>query len=109
TWKDPARGTRGSNAQPGDVDLEIIIAGDIAKTATIEKANDQPTGPLTTYRLASFVLQLAEDGDPVTPATVADDPPAAEATRRKPTPTQKLHLDALTEALLDHPTVPPAT
>jgi len=46
-----SRGERGSNAKRADVDLEIKIAGDSTKVATIEKANDAPGGTLIESRL----------------------------------------------------------
>jgi hypothetical protein len=41
TGKDPKKGARGSNAQDGDVDVMVQIAGDGIKVATVTKANDQ--------------------------------------------------------------------
>lgn len=64
--KDEARGERGSNARQGDVDLQIQISGDVIKTATVIKANDQPEGALTSYAGEVVALGVDEDGDPIT-------------------------------------------
>jgi len=105
TGKDETRGHRGSNAHLGDVDLEITISGDIAKTATITKANDQQEGPLTTYSLETYSFGRDEDGDPITTSIVSADIPEREAKssqKRKLSDRQKIAVDALTEALISH-------
>lgn len=66
TGKDENRGTRGSNASQGDVDLEVLIAGDVIKTATVKKANDAPEGPLFSFKSIVHEFGLDEDGDPIT-------------------------------------------
>jgi hypothetical protein len=103
TGKDEARGHRGSNAHLGDVDLEITISGDIAKTATITKANDQPEGPLTSYSLETYSFGTDEDGDEITTSIVSDDVPQCEAKappKRVLSDRQRIALDSLTEALI---------
>ena len=57
TGKDETRGERGSNAQLADVDLMIQIAGEEIRTVMVKKANDQPEGPLTSFRLETVRLR----------------------------------------------------
>ena len=78
TGKDESKGERGSNARLADVDVQVQIAGDLIKTATIKKANDQPEGLLTSFKLEPFDFGLDEDGDPfrtfiVSPEIFADE------------------------------------
>ncbi len=75
--KDETRGHRGSNAHLGDVDVEVKISGSGVKTAAIEKANDQPEGPLTSFCLEAFSFGTDEDGDEITTSIVSADMPAA--------------------------------
>jgi RecA-family ATPase len=88
TGKDPERGERGSNAKVADVDLQVTISGDAVRTATIDKANDQPEGKLTTYSLQSVVLGLDEDGEEVKTGIVDKLTPAKsdtpKATKSRP-------------------------
>ena len=67
TGKDETRGSRGSNAHPADVDVQVQISGDEIKLARVIKGNDQPEGELTTFKLESAELGIDEDGDPITP------------------------------------------
>jgi hypothetical protein len=103
TGKDEAKGARGSNAHLGDVDLMVQFSGDLVKSAVITKANDQPEGPLTTFRLETFDFGTDEDGDPISTSIVSPEAPDREAKtsqNRKPSDRQKLALDGLTEALI---------
>jgi hypothetical protein len=112
TGKDETRGERGSNAGLGDVDVEVRITGDLAKTATVTKANDQPEGPLTSFSLETFEFGRDEDGDPITTAVVSDEVPqreGRESARRTLTDRQKMALDALTEAVISFGCAPPAS
>ena len=63
TGKDESKGERGSNARLADVDLQVQIGGDLIKTVTIKKANDQPEGVLTAFKLEPFDFGLDEDGE----------------------------------------------
>ena len=63
TGKDESKGERGSNARLADVDMQVQIAGDPIKTVTIKKANDQPEGVLTTFKLEPFDFGPDEDGE----------------------------------------------
>jgi hypothetical protein len=101
--KDENRGHRGSNAALGDIDVEVRISGDQVKAAVIEKANDQPEGPLTTFTLESYDFGLDEDGDAVSTSILSDhtpEPEAKAAPKRELSDRQKIALDALTEALI---------
>jgi hypothetical protein len=101
TGKDVSKGERGSNAKLGDVDLEVQIKGDNVKEATVTKANDQPEGPLTSFRLEPFDFEPDEDGDPFQTYILSTDAPAAEtATEKRMSPQQILAMDALVEVLL---------
>jgi len=40
------------------------FSGGPIKAATVTKANDQPEGPLTSYKLEPFDFKPDEDGDP---------------------------------------------
>jgi hypothetical protein len=66
TGKDEKRGSRGSNAIDGDVDMMVMILGDATKTATVIKANDAPEGPLFSFRSETHDFGRDEDGDPIT-------------------------------------------
>ena len=63
TGKDESKGERGSNARLADVDMQVQIVGDLIKTASIKKANDQPEGFLTSFKLEPFDFGPDEDGD----------------------------------------------
>ena len=54
TGKNESRGARGSNAHVGDTDLMVQLRGDAIKTADIVKANDQPEGTLTRFKLETL-------------------------------------------------------
>jgi RecA-family ATPase len=75
TGKDEARGERGSNAALGDVDVEVRITGDLVKSATVTKANDQPEGPLMSFTLEPFEFRKDEDGNPIETFIVSDKTP----------------------------------
>ncbi|MCA1531438.1 AAA family ATPase [Bradyrhizobium sp. NBAIM03] len=111
TGKDEARGHRGSNANPGDVDLMVQISGDGAvKTATVVKINDGMEGPLTHYKIESALLGTDEDDDPITTAIVSDD--GAEAEREAKAKTglsdaQRRALELLTRCINEHGRPPP--
>ena len=66
TGKDERRGSRGSNAILGDVDMMVTISGDLIRTATVTKANDAPEGPLFSFKSENHEFGHDEDGDPVT-------------------------------------------
>jgi hypothetical protein len=102
TGKDEARGERGSNAKVADTDTEITVSGGPIKTATVTKANDQPEGPLTSYKLEPFDFKPDEDGDPFRTFIVSKEQLPQNASRHKLTDKQKLAVEALAEALLSN-------
>jgi len=107
TGKDEGRGARGSNALPGDADVQnqISTAGDI-KIVTTTKANDAPEGELLRFKLEPYVFGADEDGDPVSAHIVAAETiPAgggvARSGERWPRGLKLVH-EAITEALINH-------
>jgi AAA domain len=102
TGKDETKGERGSNARLADVDVLVQIAGDTIKTATVKKANDQPEGPLTSFRLEPFNFGTDTDGDPFRTYILAEEILAAIQTNRPLSDQQRLALEALAEVTLSH-------
>jgi hypothetical protein len=86
TGKDETRGSRGSNAILGDVDLMVTISGDTIKTATVTKANDAPEGPLFAFKSEVHEFGRDEDGDPITVNIVSSDDAAPEASSKTSEP-----------------------
>jgi hypothetical protein len=108
TGKDESRGERGSNAKLADVDLQVQIKGDTIRSANVKKANDQPEGLLTTFRLEPFDFGPDEDGDPfrtfiLSGETTSDAPVIDRALSDR----QKLAVEALAEAVLNYGVDPP--
>jgi len=111
TGKDESRGERGSNARLGDIDMQAQIGGVDIKVVTVTKANDQPEGELTAFKLEPFDFELDEDGDPfqvyiVSAETVVTEV-VFESKRQKLSDKQVLALRALTEAVLTSGQNPP--
>jgi hypothetical protein len=101
TGKDERRGERGSNARLADVDVLVQITGDIVKTVTVMKGNDQPEGVLTGFQLEPLNLDTDEDGDPVRVFIVGKEIFAGAALTERPlSDRQKLGLEALAETVL---------
>lgn len=112
TGKDETRGQRGSNANLGDVDLEITISGGHVKTARITKANDQPEGVLTTYCLETFDFGVDEDGDPITTSILSADTPDIPGQKTCPgmlTPAEHVAMRMLQSAIVEAGQRPPAS
>ena len=111
TGKDETKGERGSNAGLGDVDVEVRITGDLIKSATVTKANDQPEGPLMSFTLEAFELGQDEDGEPITTAILSDETPNAEpnTNRTRLTHGETVALKALRDALSEGGKRPPAS
>jgi hypothetical protein len=109
TGKDESKGERGSNARLADVDLQVQITGDVIKTATVMKANDQPEGVMTGFRLEPFNFSLDEDGEPFRTFIISPEIFAGErgTGRQKPTDRQVLALRALAEVTLKSGREPP--
>lgn len=100
TGKDESRGSRGSNAFLGDVDVMISITGDAVKTATVIKANDMPEGPLFSFKSVVHEFSLDGDGDPITVNIVSADQPdtPAPSTRQPRLTTNQKTLFAIVQA-----------
>jgi hypothetical protein len=80
TGKDESKGARGSNAIKGDVDLLVMLSGDTIRTATVDKANDGPEGPLFSFTSEVHEFGTDEDGEPVTVNIVSRETVEAKAT-----------------------------
>lgn len=102
TGKDETRGSRGSNAILGDVDVMVTIGGSEIKTATVAKANDMPEGPLFSFKSDVHEFGLDEDGDPITVNIVSADElspqDAAKPTEPKLSTNQRVMYRLLVEA-----------
>ncbi|MCK1693833.1 AAA family ATPase [Bradyrhizobium sp. 144] len=86
TGKDETRGSRGSNAILGDVDVMVTIAGSEVKTATVVKANDMPEGPLFSFKSIVHEFGLDEDGDPITVNIVSPEDVSAQVAAKPAEP-----------------------
>jgi hypothetical protein len=84
TGKDESKGSRGSNAILGDVDIMVTITGDDIRTATVTKANDASEGPLFSFTSEVHTFGTDEDGDPITVNVVSSE----EVTGRVPRPNE---------------------
>jgi AAA domain len=82
TGKDETRGSRGSNAILGDVDMMVMISGDATKTATVTKANDAPEGPLFSFKSEVHEFGRDEDGDPITVNVVSAEEIGTQTVRK---------------------------
>ena len=102
TGKDESRGERGSNAREADVDLMVQITGDTIKTATVKKANDQPMGEMTSFRLEPLEFGLDEDGDPFGTYILSKEIFKSVGAERPLSDKQRLAIDALIETTLAH-------
>jgi hypothetical protein len=108
TGKDESKGERGSNARHADVDVLVQITGDSAKTAIVKKANDQPEGELTSFRLEPYEFDADPDGDPFRTFILSKEVVAGASADRTMTDKQRLAMDALHEAILSHGRAAPA-
>jgi hypothetical protein len=110
TGKDEGRGERGSNAKLADVDLLVQLKGDTIRSANTVKANDQPEGAMTSFRLEPFDFAPDEDGDPFQTFIVSNaDMPNAVDHSGKLSNRQQLALEALAEAILSYGIDAPAS
>jgi len=101
TGKDESRGERGSNAKLADADLQVQLTGDTIRSAVVKKANDQPEGLLTSFRLEPFDFGPDEDGDPfrtfiLSPEIISN----AVVIERALTDQQQRAMEALAEVTL---------
>jgi Bifunctional DNA primase/polymerase, N-terminal/AAA domain len=103
TGKDEKKGARGSNAQVGDVDVLVQIAGDDVKVATVTGANDQAEGELTKFKGEKAVLNVDEDGDEVTTWIISqEDCGSADVGSNKPLKGRQLRaMNLLINAIND--------
>jgi hypothetical protein len=106
TGKDEGRGARGSNALPGDADMQnqISAAGDVIKIVTTMKANDAPIGELLRFKLEPYVFGNDEDGDPISAHIVASEIIAAQPTPLKKgtaAPREGRAVRALRDAIIE--------
>jgi hypothetical protein len=106
TGKDEKRGARGSNAQDGDVDVMVQIAGDAIKVATVTKANDQAEGVLTKFRAETVVLGIDEDGADIDTVIISVDPCGSEEAKSNEKvslkPVERRAMDLLYNAVVEH-------
>jgi AAA domain len=109
TGKDENKGERGSNAKLADVDVQVQINGDIAKTATVTKANDQSEGELTGFQLEPFDLGADEDGDPFRTFILSKEIIQGVTAATRLSDRQKLALNALANAAADRGKPPPSS
>jgi hypothetical protein len=105
TGKDEGRGARGSNALPGDSDMQNQISADgDVKIVTTTKANDSPEGELLRFKLEPFVFGKDEDGDPISVRIVAAEIIAKSLTPQKTdtkAPRAGRGLRALRDAIIE--------
>jgi hypothetical protein len=90
-----------------DVDVSVQISGDTVRAATVKKANDQPEGVLTGFKLEPFDFGTDDDGDPFRTYIIADEVITGQVDRAL-SDRQRLAMEALTEATLSHGCNPPA-
>jgi hypothetical protein len=105
TGKDEGRGARGSNALPGDADMQnqISTVGEV-KIVTTMKANDAPIGELLRFKLEPYVFGNDEDGDPISAHIVASEIIAAQLTPLKKAtaaPREGRAVRALRDAIIE--------
>jgi hypothetical protein len=81
TGKDESKGSRGSNAILGDVDVMVTLSGDLIRTATVTKANDAPEGPLFSFKSDVHEFGQDDDGDPITVNVVSGEVVAGAAAK----------------------------
>jgi hypothetical protein len=108
TGKNEGAGERGSNAKLGHVDMAVQISGDKVRTATIVKANDQPEGPIASFKMEEVTVRGkwsdGTDRDPYTVAILAAGTPVPEARTAASQSLTGKHaqaLDALTRAIAE--------
>ena len=107
TGKDEGRGARGSNALPGDADMQNQIgAADEVRTLITTKANDSPIGELLCFKLEPYSFGVDDDGDPINVHIVNSKIIAAQPSKRKAATkvtkmgrAERAMRDALTEVL----------
>jgi 5S rRNA maturation endonuclease (ribonuclease M5)/KaiC/GvpD/RAD55 family RecA-like ATPase len=112
--KDRDRGMRGSNALLGAADAVIEVSrheeSGICEGKIVKVKDGSAVDPFK-YTLRQSVLGTDEDGEDITSAVVEPTDASPGVTRGKPrlTNTEKIALDALDEALIDHGVTQPIT
>jgi hypothetical protein len=87
--------------------LAVQIGGDMTKTATVVKGNDQVDGALTAFSAEEICIGMDEDGEPLTAAIISASIPTVHAPTAKRSAKQELALNALDRAVRDHGCVAP--
>ena len=108
TGKDEARGERGSSAKLGHVDLAVQISGETVRTATIVKGNDQPDGPITSFKAEEIAVGNDDDGEPLVVGILSNERVATQMFKTKRTTRQELALNALDRIIRDGGCEPPS-
>jgi AAA domain len=109
TGKDESRGSRGSNAHPGDADMmnQFNIDNEV-ETIETTKANDAPLGIFAGFKIELFDLGLDADGDQRQTSIL--DPnqylTSNKQKKREPPPKAKAALHSLFETIADGRIVP---
>jgi hypothetical protein len=109
TGKDESKGSRGSNANQGDWDVDFRIAkkDDGIKTVRIEKANDQEEGPVTAFRLEQVKIGVGEDLEDIRTSILSAEIPTVTTARNnggedRLSDREALALRALSHCLAEH-------
>ncbi|NQW08413.1 MAG: AAA family ATPase [Alphaproteobacteria bacterium] len=103
--KDRARGARGHSSLRAAADTEIEVAKDEATgvaVATLTKQRDLDGGAEFAFRLEPVVVGTDRRGKAVTSCAVAPLDDAPSSARISMTPREKLALDQLRNAIVDH-------
>ncbi|MDO5371097.1 helicase RepA family protein [Paracoccus sp. (in: a-proteobacteria)] len=101
--KDASKGARGSGSLRAAADTEIeLTRTDGIIMAETRKQRDMPCDAVFAYQLKSVFLGFDDDGDKVTSAVVAPAEPVNRKNRVKLTGTDKIGLQALSDALAEH-------
>jgi hypothetical protein len=114
TGKDQSKGSRGSNANQGDWDVEFQIykKANGIKLVRVEKANDQDEGDLTAFQLQQVKIGVGEDLEDIVTSIVSENIPIlaadVESSQEKLPDSQALALRALSDCLEKHGRAPPA-
>jgi hypothetical protein len=114
TGKDQSKGSRGSNANQGDWDVEFQIykKGNGIKSVRVAKANDQDEGTLTAFELQKVKIGVGEDLEDIVTSIVSEKIPSlvgdVESSQEKLPDSQALALRALSDCMEKHGRAPPA-
>jgi hypothetical protein len=114
TGKDQSKGSRGSNANQGDWDVEFQIykKANGIKLVRVEKANDQDEGDLTAFQLQQVKVGVGEDLEDIVTSIVSENIPTfaadVESTQETLSDRQALALCALSDCIEKHGKAPPA-